>query len=123
MQKLSTKYLQGMNLKLNNYIKLLAENSNIADKTMINIDLNTNIEMDGEKKDLEAFSIGYKDLIGICTRLALIDSIFEEEEPFLVLDDPFVNLDEEKIKNAISLIKEISSKYQIIYFSCHESRI
>jgi DNA repair exonuclease SbcCD ATPase subunit len=122
-EKLSTKYLQGMNLKLNNYIKLLAENSNIADKTMINIDLNTNIEIDGEKKNLEAFSIGYKDLIGICTRLALIDSIFEEEKPFLVLDDPFVNLDEEKIKNSISLIKEISNKYQIIYFSCHESRI
>lgn len=122
-EKLSSKYLQGMNLNLNKYIKLLAENSNIADKTMIDIDLNTNIEIDGEKKELEAFSTGYKDLIGICTRLALIDTIFEEETPFLILDDPFVNLDEEKIRNAVSLIKDISNKYQVIYFACHESRI
>ena len=107
---------------MNKYIKLLAENSNIIDKTMIDIDLNTNIEVDGEKKSLEVFSTGYKDLIGICTRLALIDSIFEDETPFLILDDPFVNLDEEKIKKAVSLIKDISKKYQIIYFSCHESR-
>ena len=111
-----------MNWNLNNYIKLLAENSNITDKTIIDIDLNTNIEVDGEKKNIEAFSAGYKDLIGICTRLALIDSIFEDEVPFLIFDDPFVNLDEEKVRNAVSLIKEISNKYQIIYFACHESR-
>lgn len=121
-EKLSSKYLQEINFNLNKYIKLLAENSNIIDKTMIDIDLNTNIEVDGEKKSLEVFSTGYKDLIGICTRLALIDSIFEDETPFLILDDPFVNLDEEKIKKAVSLIKDISKKYQIIYFSCHESR-
>lgn len=122
-ENLSSNYLQGMNLNLNKYIKLLSENSNIANKTMIDIDLNTNIEVDGEKKSLQAFSEGYKDLVGICTRLALIDSIFEGEEPFLILDDPFVNLDEEKIENAISLIKDISNKYQIIYFTCHASRV
>lgn len=121
-EKLSSKYLQAMNWNLNKYIKLLAENSNITDKTIIDIDLNTNIEVDGEKKNIEAFSAGYKDLIGICTRLALIDSIFEDEVPFLIFDDPFVNLDEEKVRNAVSLIKEISNKYQIIYFACHESR-
>lgn len=121
-EKLSGKYLKGMNLNLNKYIKLITENVNIVDKVSIDIDLNTNIEIDGEKKSLQLFSSGYKDLVGICIRLALIDSIFEEEKPFLILDDPFVNLDEEKINNAIKLIKDISREYQIIYFSCHESR-
>lgn len=121
-EKLSTKYLNGMNENLNKYIKLLVENSNIINKTSIDIDLNTNIEIDGEKKDLKAFSTGYKDLIGICIRLALIDCIFKDEKPFLILDDPFVNLDEEKINNAMNLIREISNKHQIIYFACHDSR-
>ncbi|MCI8700493.1 MAG: AAA family ATPase [Clostridia bacterium] len=122
-EKLSANYLQSMNLNLNKYIKILSENSNIADKTTIDIDLNTNIEVNGEKKSIEIFSAGYKDLVGICTRLALIDSIFEDEKPFLILDDPFVNLDEEKIEKAISLIKAISKTYQVIYFTCHESRV
>lgn len=121
-EKLSANYLQSMNSNLNKYIKILSERSNIVDKTTIDIDLNTNIEVDGEKKGIETFSAGYKDLVGICTRLALIDSIFEDEAPFLILDDPFVNLDEEKLENAISLIKTISNKYQVIYFTCHESR-
>ena len=55
-------------------------------------------------------------------RLSLIDSLFEKEKPFIILDDPFVNLDESKIKNATDLLKNISKDYQIIYFICHDSR-
>ena len=61
-------------------------------------------------------------MIGISLRLALVDSIFKKEKPFLILDDPFVNLDEEKMKNTLNLIKEISKNFQIIYFVCHNSR-
>ena len=63
------------------------------------------------------------DFIDICLRFALIDVMYEEEKPFIVLDDPFVNLDEAKIKKAVMLLKEISNSYQIIYFTCHESRM
>ena len=48
--------------------------------------------------------------------------LFTKEKPFLILDDPFTNLDDEKIKNAIDLIKKLSEEYQIIYFVCHDSR-
>ncbi len=122
-ERLSTKYLEGMNDNLNKYIELIAKDSKIINKTSIDIDLNTNIEVDGEKKDIENFSTGYKDLIGIALRLALVDSIFKDEKPFLILDDPFVNLDEEKMANSLKLIKEISKNFQIIYFACHNSRI
>ena len=46
----------------------------------------------------------------------------KEEEPFLVLDDPFVNLDEEKTKRALAFLKEAAKQYQIVYLVCHESR-
>ncbi len=121
-ERLSTKYLEGMNKNLNKYIELISKDKNIINKTSIDIDLNTNIEIDGEKKDIENFSTGYKDLIEIALRLALIDTIFKEEKPFLILDDPFVNLDEEKMKNSLKLIKEVSKDFQIIYFACHNSR-
>ena len=63
-----------------------------------------------------------KDLIYICMRLSLVQVLFKEEHPFIVLDDPFVNLDELKINNAFKLIKKMSKDYQIIYFICHSSR-
>ena len=40
----------------------------------------------------------------------------------LILDDPFVNLDEEKIEHGKAFIREIAKEYQVIYFTCHESR-
>jgi uncharacterized protein YhaN len=55
-------------------------------------------------------------------RFALVDAMYPVEKPFLVLDDPFVNLDEEKMEHGTHLLKQISSEYQILYFTCHESR-
>ncbi len=91
----------------------------------MNLDINLNAEVNekGSNKKLDFFSTGYKDLIYICMRLSLIDSLFEEEKPFIILDDPFTNLDEEKVKNAMNLIKTKAEEYQIIYFVCHESRV
>ena len=45
-----------------------------------------------------------------------------KEKPFLVLDDPFVNLDEEKMAHGNELFGKISGEYQILYFTCHASR-
>ena len=93
-------------------------------KMNVNLDVNLNVQINeyGSNKEINYFSTGYKDLVYICMRLSLIDSLFENEKPFIILDDPFVNLDEEKIKNAIKLLNNLSNKYQIIYFICHESR-
>lgn len=53
-------------------------------------------------------SAGYQDLLGICMRLALVDAMYPKEKPFLVLDDPFVNLDEEKMAHGNELFGKIS---------------
>ena len=45
-----------------------------------------------------------------------------EKDSFIVLDDPSASLDAEKIENVKELIKDLSKKWQIIYFTCHESR-
>ena len=75
------------------------------------------------QKEIKAFSAGYKDLIYICMRFSLIDALFSGEVPFVVLDDPFVNLDESKTSKALEILQEFTKKYQVIYFSCNSSRI
>ena len=91
-------------------------------KSSLDVNLEVKINEQGSNKALKYFSTGYQDLIYLCMRFSLIQALFKNEEPFIILDDPFVNLDEKKIKNAIDLINTLSEKYQIIYFVCHESR-
>lgn len=85
-----------------------------------NIHLTT--EEMGMQREVDVLSAGYQDLIGFCMRLALIEGMYQQEKPFLILDDPFINLDEEKMQRAIGFLKEIGQTYQILYFTCHESR-
>lgn len=118
-EQFSSQYLNKMKQNFMKNLQLI--NGSELD---INLDVNLNVKVNeqGSGKDIGYFSTGYKDLIYICMRLSLIDSLFEKEKPFIILDDPFVNLDESKIKNATDLLKNISKDYQIIYFICHDSR-
>ena len=48
--------------------------------------------------------------------------MLKQKDKLLVLDDPFVNLDEEKMAHGNELFGKISGEYQILYFTCHASR-
>lgn len=80
------------------------------------------IEEMGMQRKIETFSAGYRDLTGLCLRFAFMEAMYQEEKPFIVLDDPFVNLDDEKVEAGKKLIRYLAEEYQIIYFTCHESR-
>lgn len=88
------------------------------------IDANTNITVDeqGKQRETNTLSSGYKDLIGICLRVALVDAMYKEEAPVLIMDDPFTNLDDEKLKAAKKFLEHVAEKYQVIYFTCSEAR-
>ncbi len=88
------------------------------------IDTNMQVTVDAEglQRDSELFSAGYRDLMGFCLRLAFIDAVFTEEKPMLILDDPFTNLDDEKLKKARDLVREIANEYQVLYFTCSTAR-
>ncbi len=53
---------------------------------------------------------------------ALVDAIFNQEKPVLILDDPFVNLDDEKTEKAKKLVKELTKRYQVLYLTCKKER-
>ena len=119
-ESFSSSYLQDMINGFNKYLKVI-DNENMD--TNVDINLDVKIDVNGMQKEIKYFSAGYKDLIYICMRFSLINALFKDESPFVVLDDPFVNLDEEKTKKALDVLNEFSREYQIIYFVCNESRI
>ena len=119
-QSLSTKFLEPMKNGLNKYLKLITNKD--FENLQLDTDFNISFEEYGKHRDVDYYSKGYRNTIDLCMRLALIDSLFDKEKPFIVLDDPFVNMDEAKVENAKQFLRELSKTYQLIYFSCHESR-
>jgi uncharacterized protein YhaN len=101
------------------YGKLTGDNSR---NWIIDANINLKVKEQGELREVFWLSAGYKDLIGVCMRLALVDAMYQEEKPFLILDDPFVNLDKDKLEAGNELLLEVSKEYQVIYFTCHNSR-
>lgn len=118
-ERFSSHYLNNMTQGFEKYLNTI---NNQKMDTNIDVKLNVKIQEYGEKKEIEYLSTGYKDIIGICMRLALIEALFEKEKPFIILDDPFVNLDEEKIEKAKQIVQELSKTHQVIYFICHKCR-
>ena len=88
---------------------------------------NANMEISSEEmcklRKIDTLSCGYKDLIGFCMRLALTDVMYRDEKPMLVLDDPFVNLDNGKDEGIRYILEELKENYQIIYMTCRDERV
>ncbi len=119
-ESFSSSYLKSMIIGFNKYLSMIDDKRL---KTAVDTNLDVKIEVNGSQKEIKNFSAGYKDLIYICMRFSLIDALYNDELPFVVLDDPFVNLDETKTSKALKIMNEFSKKYQVIYFSCNSSRI
>ncbi len=118
-ENLKIKYRQPLQDSLNKYLSLITGKNNNAS---IDVDLNLTVIENGGNKVPDYYSKGYQNLFEICKRFALIDVLFTGEKPFVILDDPFYNLDDVKLDGALELVKKLCDEYQILYFVCHESR-
>lgn len=75
-------------------------------------------EEQGFLRQPELLSTGYRDIAGLCMRMALIDAMYQDDAPFILMDDPFVNYDAQNLRGGMEFIKKVSETYQIIYFTC-----
>lgn len=118
-EKFIAKYKNPLEEAYSRYIKLLHE------KLYFTIDTGLQIRTKefGQFRELEQMSAGIKDLGGLCLRFAITDVMFRKEKPFLILDDPFVNLDDNKMTDVFRVLEKVGQTYQAIYFTCHGSRI
>lgn len=121
-EALSTRYLDGMQQYFTHYRSLIDGPS--APTAQIDTSLGISVRDGGKSRALESYSRGSRDILQFCARLALTRAMFPEgEAPFLLLDDPFVNLDEEHFSAVRTLLDQLSREFQILYFVCHAGRI
>jgi DNA repair exonuclease SbcCD ATPase subunit len=71
----------------------------------------------GDWVDVSALSQGTLDIVYLAARIGLVRLVTGDRRPPLVLDDPFVTLDDARAQRALELLKEISSDFQVIYLT------
>ena len=80
--------------------------------------MNTSFEImkneKGSLKECDAFSRGTRDLYALVARISLIESLYENEKPFIILDDPFAYFDDTKLAKAKSVLEALAKNKQII---------
>ncbi len=119
-QSLSAKFLEPLKQGLQKYLTKLTE----QDFHNLNLDTDFKLQLEeyGQLHDVNSYSLGYQNAFNLSMRFALIDTLYMGEKPFIILDDPFINLDETKIAKAKAFLNDIAHDRQLIYFSCHSSR-
>ena len=117
---LSNQYVGGVERNFATYVhELLGDDFS---KALVDHDLTIHVDEKGEAREIDYFSAGTVDSVMLCMRLALIDALFKQEKPFVLLDDPFVNLDDEHTERALEMLKEIAKNKQVVYMVCNSSR-
>ena len=116
----TSRYMNPFLRSFSRYYSILTGES--ADAVRTDADFSIAIMEEGLPRDPSLMSEGSRDLISLCRRMAMIDAMYPEEKPFLVLDDPFSNLDDERLKGGLRFLHSASLEYQIIYLTCHKSR-
>lgn len=125
-------YLKDANMSLQNKYVLPIKNSFLkyfeqlfemsSDRIAIDSDFNVMFDENGAYRSDKHLSAGQRSIWALCYRLALIENMYKKEKPFIILDDPFVHLDEQHMKKMVDIMKKLAKERQVIYFSCHDSR-
>lgn len=119
-ENLANRYLGKVEGLFNRYLQIWLNSD--AVRGILDTDFKVQIEENGKLHVAEGYSTGTGDLIDFCMRLALVDTLYEKEKPFLILDDPFVNLDADHLEKALELLDVMAANKQLVYLVCHPIR-
>lgn len=116
-EKLSSSYLPRLCDRCQTLLcRVTNRNYEVAIDRAFNVCLREN----GQTKPMSEFSRGIREITLLCFRIALSELLYDGAIPFVIVDDAFVNFDEDNFVRATSLLKTIAERGQVIYFTCHK---
>ena len=114
------------NLSMSYLPKLCARTSQLLSEitqndlsVTVSRDFAINIRQNGVTKSMSQFSRGIREITLLCFRVALSELLYDGAIPFVIIDDAFVNFDEDNFMRATSLLKRLSTHAQVVYLTCH----
>ncbi|MGB2930062.1 MAG: hypothetical protein WBB70_14250, partial [Desulfobacterales bacterium] len=79
------------------------------------------VRNDGNVIETDLLSTGTLDVLGLALRLSMANYFLKDQEAFLVMDDPLVDMDTTRQSKAANLLKEYAKTKQLLIFTCHSS--
>ena len=116
---MSSKYLGKTRERFIYYENLISEGKG---EFSVSSNFTLTINEQGKGRSEESYSRGIRDLYALAMRVALLDAMYPENPPLLILDDPFIAFDDKRCERGVALIKKLAENRQILYFSCSKSR-
>lgn len=114
MQELAERFVQNLDVISAGHVDAELPNKE-------NLDMQ--VYSDGRLMDFGKLSEGTKDTVSLAFRLAVLDHLFPEGGGVMVLDDPFTDMDEERVKQSCALVKACAERHQVIFLTCREEYI
>lgn len=112
-QKMKNNFTPSINKNASKYFEILSGKRYNA--LFCGEDFSLKVDADIPRSS-EYFSGGCIDQMYLSLRLALTDMLFKDKTIFMLLDQPFLQYDEKRKKNAIKLLDSLGKKRQIILF-------
>lgn len=82
--------------------------------------LNMNIYSGNKLLDYRKLSEGTKETVSLAFRLAVIDHLFPDGGGIIVFDDPFTDMDADRMTRSCELIRECAKQHQVIFLTCRD---
>lgn len=86
----------------------------VDDKTL---DIRLHAPERGDWVDVTSLSQGTLDLVYLVARIGLVRLVTGDRRPPLILDDPFVTLDDARAARALDLLRDVARDFQVIYLT------
>lgn len=112
-------YMDSVISKMRQYIRYFDEV--LSSRAEIDVNFDVNVLSGSTPRQIDYYSTGIKDIIWLCERFAVIDVLYKKEQPVMLLDDIFVNLDDKMFERGRKITADIAQKRQIIYFTCRRN--
>ena len=82
--------------------------------------LPASVHRDGVQLPPERLSHGAGGALALAIRLAMAEAHLDNGPGFIMLDDPLVNLDKDRMAEAADILRKFSERSQVIFFTCHD---
>ncbi|MBU3742036.1 MAG: hypothetical protein FGM24_07085 [Candidatus Kapabacteria bacterium] len=72
-----------------------------------------------QRLPVERLSRGTRTSLALATRLALAKAYLQDRHGVIMLDDPFVDMDIDRRRAAMDVLRDVAVDHQVIMFTCH----
>lgn len=109
--------IEGIEKKFNEYLSVITSGGVKLESMNDKMDVNLSSGVNALTYDI--LSDGTKDTISLAFRLAMLEQLYPEGEGLAIFDDPFTDMDDERVSQACGLIQKFSERNQVIFTTCN----